>query len=464
MPQPRNVNQDGRQGWDLLRLVWVLCVGLLLLATYRLYKGAYFGDDDFRNLYTILYQRSSFASMIGYLVDPKISSYFRPAGMMCYWVLLRFFDLNPAAYHGFSWCLHALNTALIYLILKRLTESRAGAAVGAALFASPVVFVDIYWNFGTIFDVVATFFAFVGILLWISESRGWSHVLLASMTLLLAMKGKEMAVTIPLVWLSYDLLVRQNLSRRIVAHWILPCGLALWYGLTKAVAMKGAMPTHPYYMSINGSTLGSGFGLYLNILFRSNFPWQIWCVAAAVLLLIFVLLRSRLAIFFQLYVFVTFLPVIFLVNHRFAFYWYLPFLGICGFAAMLSKNVMRLIAIRNPQWLARVAATCLFVVLCWGIFVLQKETSRTHQTSLMKTQADEYRGFIAGLRSLPPPQPAETIYFDSLPPHFKASLLFFATRVAFGRTDLRVKLVTEFPPGARYRMRFQDSHLIRVSQ
>jgi hypothetical protein len=382
--------------------------------------------------------------MIGYLVDP-ISSYFRPAGMMCYWVLLRFFDLDPAAYHGFSWCLHALNTALIYLILKRLTESRAGATVGAALFASQVVFADIYWNFGTIFDVVATFFTFMGILLWISEPRGWSHVLLASMTWLLAIKGKEMAVTIPIVWLSYDLLVRQNVSQRIVAQWILPCGLALWYGLTNAVAMREAMPTHPYYMSINGPTLGSGFGLYLNMLFRSNFPWQIWCVAAAVFLVISVLLRSRLAIFFELYVFVTFLPVIFLVNHRFAFYWYLPFLGICGFAAMLSKNVMRLIAIRNPQWLTRVAATCLFIVLCWGIFALQKETSRT-QRSLMKTQADEYRGFIAGLRSLPPPQPVETIYFDSLPPHFEASLLLFATRVAFGRTDLRVRLVTEFPP------------------
>jgi hypothetical protein len=462
MAQSRNANQAGRQGWNLLRLVSVLCLGLLLLTTYRLYKGAYFGDDDFRNLYTILYQRSGFASMIGYLVDP-MSSYFRPAGMMCYWVLLKFFDLDPAVYHGFSWCLHALNTTLIYLILKRLTESRAGAAVGAALFASPVVFADIFGSFGTIFEVVAAFFALVGILLWISEARGWSHVLLASMTLLLAMKGKEMAVTMPLVWLSYDLLVRQNLSRRIVAQWILPCGLALWYGLTKAVAMRGATPTHAYYLSINGSTFGKSFGLYFNMLFQSNFPWQTWCAAAAVLLLIFVLLRSRLAIFFQLYVFVTFLPVIFLVNHRFAFYWYLPFLGICGFAAMLSKDVMRLITIRNPQWLARVAAACLFVVLCWGIFVLQKEASRT-QRSLMKAQADEYRGFIAGLRSLPPPQPAETIYFDSLPPHLEATLLLFATRVAFGRTDLRVRLVTEFPPDARYRMRFQDSHLICVSQ
>jgi hypothetical protein len=460
MPRLCNVNQSGRQGWDLLSLVSVLCLGLLLLSTYRLYKGAYFGADDFRNLYWV--QQSSFASMIGYLVDP-ISSYFRPAGMMCYWVLLRFFDLHPAAYHGFSWCLHALNTALIYFILKRLTKSRAGAAVGAALFASPVVFAEIFGSFGTIFEVVAAFFTFVGILLWISEPRGWSHVLLASMTLLLAMKGKEMAVTIPLVWLSYDLLVRQNLSRRIVAQWILPCGLALWYGLTKAVAMRGAMPTHPYYLSINGSNLGSGFGLYLNMLFRSNFPWQIWCVMAAVLLLIFVLLRSRLAIFFQLYVFVTFLPVIFLVNHRFAFYWYLPFLGICGFAAMLSKNVMRLIAIRNPQWLSPVAATCLFVVLCGGIFVLQKEASRTLR-SRMRTQADEYLGFISGLRSLPPPQPAETIYFDSLPPHFGAGLLVPVTRVAFGRTDLRVRLVTQFPPQARYRLRFQDSHLIRVSQ
>ena len=59
---------------------------------------------------------------------------------MCYWMLLRTCDLNPAGYHGLARFLHVANTALIYFILRRLVTSRAGAAVGAMLFASQALF------------------------------------------------------------------------------------------------------------------------------------------------------------------------------------------------------------------------------------------------------------------------------------------------------------------------------------
>jgi hypothetical protein len=123
------------------------------------------------------------------------------------------------------------------------------------------------------------------------------------------------------------------------------------------------------YLRINASTLAAGFGTYFDMLLRTNFPWQSWCIGMLVLLLLFVLLRSRVAIFFQLYIFITFLPVIFLVNHRFPFYWYLPFLGVCGLAAVLAKNVVGLIRTRNPQWIAKSGAYSVFVLLCWGDFL-----------------------------------------------------------------------------------------------
>jgi len=55
-------------------------------------------------------------------------------------MLLRTCDLNPAGYHGLARFLHVANTALIYFILRRLVTSRAGAAVGAMLFASQALF------------------------------------------------------------------------------------------------------------------------------------------------------------------------------------------------------------------------------------------------------------------------------------------------------------------------------------
>jgi hypothetical protein len=51
--------------------------------------------------------------------------------------------------------------------------------------------------------------------------------------------------------------------------------------------------------------------------------------------------------------FITFLPDVFLVNHRFAFYWYIPFFGISGFAVMLANHVADMIERRNAGSFSR---------------------------------------------------------------------------------------------------------------
>jgi hypothetical protein len=402
--------------------------------------------------------------MIGYIVNP-VSLYFRPTGMMCYWILLRFFDLNPAPYHWFAWSLHGASTALVYFILKRLTESRAGAAIGAMLFASPVVFFEVYWNFGVIFELVSAFFFFVGLLLWTSEHRRWWHVLWASLALLLAVKGKEMALTMPIIWLSYDLLLRKEMKLRMLAHSLLPGGLALWYALHSfgfQFTRQPLSPDHPYYMRITASTLATGFGTYFNMLFETNLPWQIWWIGFIALLLVVALLRNRLAFFFQCYTFITFLPVIFLVNHRLSHYWYIPSLGICGLAALLAKIIYGAIGMRNPQWVTKGGACAVFALLCWGTFVLQKEVNGPKRDWVTINVTQGFRAFVSGLQALPPPPHGETIFFDSLPPHFEENALLAATQLAFRRVDLQAKLVSEFPPDAKYRLRFQDSRLIEV--
>lgn len=445
---------------NALGFIPVFCVGVLLVDTFRLYKGgAYFSLDDFNNLYWV--QRATFAQMAGHVIYP-VSAYFRPAGMTCYWVLLQLFGLNSAPYHWLAWSLHTANTTLLYFALKKLTKSRAGAAVGAMLFASQAVFADIYWDFGTIFEVVAAFFSFIGILLWTSERRGWSRVVLASLALLLAMKGKEMAITMPLIWIGYDLLLRKDLERRLAIHWALPGGLALWYGLTRAV-MRGMRPSDPYYMSFSVLTFVRSLGVYFNMLFGTSFQWQVWCSGLVVLLLVFVLLRSRLAIFFQFYVLVTFLPVIFLINHRYAFYWYLPFLGVSGLIAMLAKDVAGVIENRNPEWLSKAGAYSVLALLCWGTFLAHKEANRPKRSSI-RARATECRAFVTGLKALTPPPRGEVIYFDSKPSYFGEADLLSATQVVLRRTDLGVKLVSEFPPETRYRLRFEESRLRQLPQ
>lgn len=380
--------------------------------------------------------------------------------MTCYWILFRFFDLNPAAYHCLMWSVHGANTALVYFLLERFTQSRFGAAIGSMLFASQAVFAKIYWDFGTIFELMAAFFSFLGLFQWTSERRGWSRVLLASVMLVLAMKGKEMALAMPLIWLSYDLVLRKNMSRRMAVHWILPGFLALCYGLTRA-GTRGTLLTDPYYMDISASTLVSSFAAYFNMLFGTNFRWEIWFIGFVLLLLVFALLRNRLALFFQSYVFLAFLPVIFLINHRYAFYWYIPFLGICGLAAILAKLAAVQFESRNPGWLVQSGELVIFILLCWITFHVHKDANR-QQRSLARDRTNEYRAFVTGLRALPAPPLGETIFFDSQPSLFDAQYLREATQMALGRTDVRAKLVAAFPAEARYRLRFQRSRLVQV--
>src|SRR5262249_20615477 len=153
-----------------LRFITLVCISALLLSTYRLYTTAYFWIDDFNNLYWM--QQQSASSMLWDIFNPA-SRFFRPTGMMFYWVLLNLFGLDAHAYHVVAWALHAANTALVYAILRRVTDSNAGAAVGAMLFACEAVFVDLYWSFGTIFELVCALAMFTGILLWNRENRSW---------------------------------------------------------------------------------------------------------------------------------------------------------------------------------------------------------------------------------------------------------------------------------------------------
>ena len=289
--------------------------------------------------------------------------------------------------------LHTANTALVYFVLKRLRK-RGLEQLLAPCYSPAAAFLTNYWNFGTIFELLAALFSFAGLWLWTWERRAWPHVVFASLLLFLAMKSKEMAVAMPVVWFCYDLIVREKMDRKTFAHWMLPGALAFSYGLAKALTMKGSTPTDAYYMSINGSSSISGLGIYFNMLFRTNFSVQFWCTALLSVPRYSSFFRETASPCSSCCTFLSlFLPVIFLINHRFAFYWYLPFLGLCGLAAILTGGVASRITARNPQWLAGAGAYSIFALLCWGIFFFTKRSIDRKDRGSSSAQTDD-RGFV----------------------------------------------------------------------
>jgi len=421
-----------------LRYAPAFCIGLLLIFTFRLYTYAYFWTDDFNNLYWV--QQWSFTDALGHLVSPS-AEHFRPVGMLVYWFALQLFDRDPLLYHFLIWALHAFNVFLVYLVLKRFTESRAGAWVGAMLYAYPAVFSDIFWSFGTIFELTGAALFFAGLLAWQRKERTVVVVVAALAIFFLALKSKEMTITLPAIWLVQDLLLRRPLKLKDVALIVLPGLVGVWYGLQKLAEMRVPDPAHPYYVDFNGVVMGSGFGYYFNALFDATIRWEQWSVGFAALLLLLLLVGWRLAAFFQVYVFVTLLPVIFLVNHRDPFYWYLPIFGVCGLAALVTRTLAAWLETRVPEIRLATYGTAVFAVLCVGMYISSRNATEKRR-SWQREVARDYREFVETVQALPSPRIGETLFFKSMPRYFDVDVLKYACQVALRRTDIDVKLIS----------------------
>ena len=297
----------------------------MLIFTYHLYGDAYLSTDDFNNLYWA--QRQNGVQTIEHLVNPA-SSAVRPTGMAFYWVLFNIFHVNAAPYHWTAWLLHAINTWLVYLVLKRITGSQAGGVIGAMLFASQAAFADIYWNFGSIFELLSAMGFFVGILWWLKQPRSWTIVLACTVLFLFSLKAKEMAITLPAIWLLCDLVLQKKPFIKTAGFLLPPAALGIWFGLRKLGELGSSDPTGLHYMDLQWITLGRGLGVFFNELFNATLRWQFWSIGFAGVLLFLVLRKSRGGLFFQTYFLITFLPVIFMINHRELYLSYIPFLGL----------------------------------------------------------------------------------------------------------------------------------------
>jgi hypothetical protein len=369
----------------------------------------------------------------------------------------RFFDLDPLPYHLVSWALHATNVVLLYVLLSRIVQSSYAAAVGALLFGFRANFADIYWSFGTIYELLACSLMYLTLLVW-RRDLTYRRVALVCVLYVLAIKSKEMAIMLPFVLLLYEVCFGEGWSRKRLLSYSLLAVIGLWFAYLKVSAMGSSAPDHPYYMDLSVLTFGRGYGWYFDRLYGTGLRWGAWFIAAVILFCWMAFKRENRGMFFLGYTFAALLPVVFLVNHRFEVYWYIPFLGVAGLAAVLVDAIERRL---RPRLHANVLAAAGLVVF---VFLSALHYSRETRESAeflesRRSLAAEYAAFVEGLQQLPQPRSEDTVYYKSFPRHLDSFSLMTSTQLVLRRTDLRVEIVKEFPDPCSYCLAFEDGNL-----
>lgn len=125
------------------------------------------------------------------------------------------FGIEPRGHHLVNAGLHAANTALVFLVLVRLTGVRGRSLFVAALFGlHPMHVESVAWAVERK-DVLSAFFGLLALLVWTGYARGGDmrSYLGALLLFVLALMAKPMLVTLPAVLFLLDVWPFRRLER-----------------------------------------------------------------------------------------------------------------------------------------------------------------------------------------------------------------------------------------------------------
>ncbi len=143
-----------------------------------------------------------------HIEDGYVSGYYRPVSVVSMWFDSMLTGYFPYIYHLTNIVLHALNTLLVFILL-RLLNVRVAAAVGAMIFAvHPVHSGSVSFVSGRT-DLWAAFFVLLAVVMWIRERKGLSTTpardrFMSFSALFMACLSKEVAFMLPAVLLVWE--------------------------------------------------------------------------------------------------------------------------------------------------------------------------------------------------------------------------------------------------------------------
>jgi len=318
--------------------VFCTLAGLFFLYFLKYTAGglaSWFSDDDLMNMHYYWSQPWTAllkANVFFFMGEP------RPLGGVYYIGIHWIWGFNPLPLRVGALVLVSINLVLLFLVVQELSGSIEVASVSLILTGLNESFISLYYDTGMIYDVLA-FFCYYGTLYYYLRIRrlgrlpALRHVILLMVFCVCSLSAKEIAVSLPIALLLYELLWHPPAGFRAedLKRWILgPAevgllsgALTLAYIVGLAVGPNSPMRIEAYRPRPSVSLYLERSAYYLRLLsldvFRPRSSGMLGILVA--ILAISCLLRKRHLVFASLMATISVLPLAFIpIRGGFAFY------------------------------------------------------------------------------------------------------------------------------------------------
>ncbi|MDX2151086.1 MAG: hypothetical protein SFV54_10145 [Bryobacteraceae bacterium] len=446
---------DGRRHGEVVaaqRLPRLAATAILLYFLVYAGQGVLggFNQDDLMNMYRG-FMRSWSELLFDHVAIWKFSPTYRPFGALFYKAVYEVFGFTPAPFRVVCMAALLVNLALLYRFAETVAGSRFTGTLAALLLTFHGGMFWLYYGSGLCYDVFCFTWYFAALVLYV-RVRGKGRLPGAGATLLwtlfyvLALNSKEMAVSLPVVTLGYELLFHPP------AKWT-PAAVVRWMGNEGRTALLGGALTAVYIFGRVLSPEVVGNAAYAPVLtlarflengrhywgeffFRPAGTLPAWmAVLATVAVVAGTIVGSRAARLGALLFFVAPLPMIFIVP-RGLDGMYIPLAGLALMLAAGAATVGQRLRLRPVA--VFVAVLALVAGVQWGRRV-RHEPHRQEGDYLWEV----YRQ-INGNFPVVGPKTRILWVRDPFPEYGWGS--HFLTRLAYGERDIEVVRIDKVMP------------------
>ena len=354
-------------------------------------------------LFSNIHDLGSFLTMDYYRFSGEIS--FRPLVTLTYFFDFIFWYFLPLGFHLTNLLWHIATVIVVYLLLCRFLKAPLPALLGAIVFAIHPIQTEAVNSVGFREDLMCAFFFLLSLLLFVgvrergiaawgdgrrraSATRAAFCYVISLVCFFLALLSKEMAATLPLIFIIYDLLFLAPLQQhtgfrkaaRVYAGYALvglayytlrygifynPSEQAVGYACWRLLARISAVP-QIFSLYLRLFILPVGLSVeYDDGVIRPFISFDSFAALAVMALFIAMIVRfrarERRACFALSFILISLLPVLDIVpisNMIAERYLYLPCFGV----AMIGALLLKALAGASGERLAVLASVLIFIL------------------------------------------------------------------------------------------------------